>query len=129
MDAMERLRRRLNALIDERTTAGKIRQKALAAHLNKTEAWLTNILHGKRGLRLVDIDRIAEFFHVPASELIRETDNLLIEVTPTELGLLRRLRRADPEWRRAFLTTAHLTEPESVYKKVTQKHPKAKHKR
>lgn len=108
MTAMDRLRRRLAALLDERTHSGKLRQKALAAHFGKSEAWLTNILHGKRGFRIVDLDTLAEFFHVPPSEFVRDDAADLIEVTPTELQLLRRLRRASPEFRLAILTLAGL---------------------
>lgn len=108
MDAMERLRRRLALLLDERTPTGKIRQKHLARHLNKSEAWLANVLNGKRGLRLVDLDKVAEFFHVPPSELVREQDAELIEVTPSELALLRKVRRSGPEFRDSVWTLAGL---------------------
>lgn len=108
MDAMERLRRRLAYLLDERTHAGRIRHKALARHMGKSEVWLSNVLSAKRGLRIVDLDRLAEFFHVPVSEFVRETDADLIEVTPTELALLRKLRRASDTFRDAMLALAGL---------------------
>jgi transcriptional regulator with XRE-family HTH domain len=49
MNAMERLRRRLETLLDTRTQAGQIRQKRLAEYMGKSEAWLSNILAGKKG--------------------------------------------------------------------------------
>lgn len=109
-DAMERLRRRLAILIDERSNASRFRQKALARHLNKTEAWLTNVLNGRRGLRLVDLDTIADFFHVPPSELIRAGDDPLVEVSPSELALLKKMRRSSPSFREAVWTLAGLSE-------------------
>lgn len=110
MNAMERLRRRLEALIDARTHAGAIRQKRLAEYMGKSEAWISNILAGKKGVRLVDLDALAEFFRVPPAELIREADNDLVEVTPSELGFLRKLRRASPETRAAIYHIAGLDE-------------------
>jgi transcriptional regulator with XRE-family HTH domain len=109
MNAMERLRGRLALLLDDRTPAGKIRQKRLADYMGKSEAWLSNVLSGKRGLRIVDLDKLSEFFHIPPSELVREGNGELVEVTPTELRLLRRLRgieRTDPELRDGILKIA-----------------------
>jgi hypothetical protein len=59
---------------------------------------------------LVDLDALAEFFHVPPSELIREADNDLVEVTSAELGFLRKLRRASIETRAALYHIAGLDE-------------------
>jgi transcriptional regulator with XRE-family HTH domain len=97
MNAMERVQRRLALLLDERTPTGRLRHKALAAHLGKTEAWLSNILHSRRGVRLIDLDKIADFFRLPPSELIRAADAELVEVTPTEKALLRKYRQCDAE--------------------------------
>lgn len=105
---MERCRRRLALLLDERTEAGKIRQKTFARHMRKSGAWLTNVLNGKRGLRIVDLDRVADFFRLPVSEFVRETDTDLVEVTPTEKRLLRKLRRAPEEFRDSVLMMAGL---------------------
>jgi transcriptional regulator with XRE-family HTH domain len=109
MDAMERLRRRLRELLDERTPGGKIRQKKLCQFLEgrgekgKSEAWLSNILQGRRGIRLADLDGIAEFFNLPPGELIRHEGDELVEVTPMELAILRKFRRLDGEDLRAQL--------------------------
>lgn len=108
MDALERFRTRLRAYLDDRTSSRKLRQKALAQHLKKSEAWLSNVLDGKRGFRLVDLDLVADFFRVPPSELIRENNTELVEVTPTERTLLRTFRRADSNLRNSILTLAGL---------------------
>lgn len=108
MDAMERLRRRLNLMIDERTDAGKIRHNALARFMGKSEVWLSNVLSGKRGIRIKDLDKLADFFRIPVSELVRESDAELIEVTPSELALLRKLRRAPDAFKDSILTIAGL---------------------
>ena len=114
MDAMERLRRRIHELLDIRTHTGKLRQKRLAEHLGKSEAWLSNILEGRRGLRLTDLDHVADFFRVPPSELVRSYDTELEEVTPSERTLLRRLRRAKTEDRDAIYRFAGLADGHEI---------------
>lgn len=102
---------RLRQLLDERTPAGLMRQKTFAKHMGHTEAWVSNILSGKRGLRIVDIDKVADFFRIPPGELVRETDSDLVEVTPTERKLLRKIRRVSDEYRQTIFTLAGMTEP------------------
>lgn len=124
MDAMERLRRRLNHMIDERTNAGRIRHKALARFMGKSEVWLSNVLSGKRGVRIVDLDKLADFFRIPVSEFVRETDADLREVTPTELSLLRTFRRLSDADKAAYLHVLGLqsdSTPPSVGPKRTRK--------
>jgi transcriptional regulator with XRE-family HTH domain len=109
MNAMERCRQRLRLLLDDRTPGGKIKQKTFADYMDKSEAWLTNVLHGKRGIRIVDLDKVADFFRLPVSEFVRENDSDLVEVTPTEKILLRRIRRMSQDYRDSVLTIAGMT--------------------
>lgn len=111
MNAMERCRRLLRDLLDDRTPGGKIKQKTFARHMDKSEAWLSNILSGKRGLRIVDLDKLAEFFRLPISEFVREDDAELIEATPSEKALLRRLRRTSQDYSDAVLKIAGMAPP------------------
>lgn len=108
---MDRCRRLLCDLLDDRTPGAKIKQKTFAKHMHHSEAWLTNVLHGKRGMRIVDLDKMAEFFHLPVSEFVREPDAELIEVTPSEKALLRRLRRTSQNYRDSVLTLAGMAPP------------------
>jgi len=114
MDAMERLRRRLRVLLDERLPGGKIRQKRLCAFLqgrgdkSKSEAWLSNILKGRRGVRLKDLDGIADFFAMPPGELIRNEGDALWELTPLEMAVIKRWRRLDYDDKRSMLTFMEL---------------------
>lgn len=108
MNAMERVRRRLALMLDERTHAGKLRQKALVRHCGKSAAWISNILAGRKGLRLVDLDLVADFFRIPPSELVRETDSDLVEVSPSELALLRKLRRSSDKFKEGIYMFAGL---------------------
>jgi len=121
MDAMDRLRRRVAALLNDRKTSGKIRQKALSRHLDKSEAWLSNILKEKRGVRVKDLDAIAEFFHIPPAELIRASENDLMEVSPLEAQLLRRFRRASSQWRESILHLIGMSETDGNEQKTLKR--------
>lgn len=46
-------------------------QHDLAQWCHHTDVWLSAILAGKRGLRLTDLDRIAEFFGIAAYQLLQ----------------------------------------------------------
>lgn len=118
---MERCRLRLRQLLDERTPAGRLRQKTFAKHMGHSEAWLSNVLNGTRGLRIVDLDKVADFFRIPVSELIRETDADLMEVTATERKLIRKVRRVSEEYRVTIYTLAGMTE--LVNPRLEPKHP------
>lgn len=126
-DPMERCRKRLALLLDVRTHSGVIRQKRFAEYMDKSEAWVTNVLQGKRGIRIVDLDKVADFFRIPPSDLVREDNAELIEVTPSEKALLRKMRRMGPDAISAFYTFAGLMPPPSPTptKKVKPK-PKPK---
>jgi transcriptional regulator with XRE-family HTH domain len=124
MNAMDRCRKRIALWLDERSTAGKIKQKTFARHMGKSEAWLANILSGKRGLRLIDLDAVAEFFRVPVSELVRDFDNDLLEVTPSERALLKKIRRVDPEYRETILRVAGMAIPKPLQTELKTGHRK-----
>lgn len=111
-NAMERIRARLNAELDEKRLGGKRKQRELAAFMEKATgeekgtAWISNILAGRRDLRLIHLDAVAEFFRVPPAELLRRPDDVSMELSPTERLLIRNLRRMDPVQRDSFLNVA-----------------------
>lgn len=78
-------------------------QRELAGKVGKSQPWLVKILSGENALRLDDIDRVAKALGWPPAELIREGENELIEVTPSELRLLRAFRASDMALRLHFL--------------------------
>jgi transcriptional regulator with XRE-family HTH domain len=112
LNAMERIRARLKALLDERQLGGGTqKQKKLAEFVAKynretkprSQAWISNILNNRRDLRLDDLDAVAEFFRLPPAELLRRPDDVSMELSPTERLLIRNLRRMDPVRRDSVL--------------------------
>lgn len=89
----ERVRGRLQSLIDRDVWS----QRELAKRVGKSQPWLQKILSGENSLRLDDIDAMAAACRVPPAELIRDADNEIVEVTPSELRALRRIRELEPE--------------------------------
>lgn len=72
-------------------------QRELAKRLGKSQPWLQKILNGENAIRLDNIDAVARAIGVPPAELIREGDDELMELTPSEQALLRSFRAlADP---------------------------------
>lgn len=69
-------------------------QDEFAASMSKTQEWLAAILKGKNDPRLRDLDLIADAMRTSASELVRATsDRYQLELTPTEVRILEKLRR------------------------------------
>lgn len=77
-------------------------QRELAKRVGKSQPWLQKILTGENALRLDDIDTVARALSIPPAELIRESGNELIEVSPAETQLLRSYRALAPEIRQHF---------------------------
>jgi transcriptional regulator with XRE-family HTH domain len=67
----EILRRRVQALL---FACGKSR-KELALYLGKQPSWATDFFHGRHGVTLKDLDRLARFFGVSVPNLF-EVDGL-----------------------------------------------------
>lgn len=59
----------------------------------RSASWITDIIdgpdHGGQDLRLRDLDAVAHAMGVPPGDLVRHEDNLYLEVTPSEIRLLR----------------------------------------
>jgi transcriptional regulator with XRE-family HTH domain len=137
MNAMERVQRRLRLLLDERTSSGKLRQKRLAAYVGLlthgkpySEAWISNILAGRKGIRLTELDAVADFFQVPPGELVRHEGDALVEVSPTEMAILRKFRRFDEDDFRSYLQILglghHAPPPKPKPPKFRKTHPEEK---
>ena len=61
----EILRRRLQSLLDH---SGHTR-KEMAAYLGKSTSWSTDFFHGRHGVTIKDLDRLARFFGVSVPSL------------------------------------------------------------
>lgn len=106
MNALQRVVQRIGDALDDPTEQGKKRkQLEFAKQANKSAGWISNILAERRGVRLKDLDAIAEVLGVPPGELVREFDDALVETTPLERRFLDRIRQLRPEDRRAYMTT------------------------
>jgi transcriptional regulator with XRE-family HTH domain len=61
----ELLRRRVQALLDH---SGRTR-KDMSVYLGKSQSWATDFFHGRHGVTLKDLDRLARFFGVSVPSL------------------------------------------------------------
>lgn len=102
--AAERVRKRLLEWTKER---GHGSRKELAEAVpapfgeTKSSSWVTDLLRegGGADLRLRDLDAVARLLDVPPGDLVRRNGDHYLEVTPTEMRLLR-FHRALPEFTR-----------------------------
>lgn len=73
---------------------------------SRSPSWITDILDGPdsggQDLRLRDLDAVAAAMGVPPGDLVRHDDNLYLEVTPSEIRILR-FYRALPDVARHHL--------------------------
>lgn len=126
-NAMDRLRHRLNLWLDVRTSAGGLRRTKLAKDVGHTPTWLSNVMTGRRGVRVADLDKIADFFRLPVGELVRLDDDEMVEVTPTEKKLLRRFRRANQDLRHLIMSVLDVEPPASEKPNKRPGNPRLNH--
>jgi hypothetical protein len=100
LDAAQRLKRNVRRLLDEqRGLKGPRRTiSGLAGQLELKPNGVSTILKasGVPHFKLRQVDQIAEYFGVPPAVLIKEDDSNLVELTPSEMRLIRIWR----EWPR-----------------------------
>lgn len=86
----ERVRARMRQWLD----VTGLTQEEFALSMEKGQEWLSAILKGKNDPRLRDLDLIADAMRTSAAELVRATsDRYQLELTPTEVRILEKLRR------------------------------------
>lgn len=85
----ERARERLRSALDRDIWT----QREFARKIGKSQPWLVKILSGENALRLDDLDAVAAVLQMPAAELIRDNENALLELRPSEVRAIRALRR------------------------------------
>lgn len=109
MNAAERVRRRVRELLEERGWT----QKALADALGKTSPWMSQFLAGALNLGLDDIDQLALALGTTAVELVRDPEGFQFcaDLTPSEMALLRRVRKLSPSVRDAVGIMVAAAEP------------------
>jgi hypothetical protein len=109
--AAERVRRRIREWIEAEGHGSRTSlAKAVPAKFGepKSTSWVTDLLRrsGKKqsDLRLRDLDAVAAAMGVPPGDLVRRDQDLYLEVTPSEIRLLRYFR-ALPDVIRGHLLT------------------------
>lgn len=102
MRVVERFRLRVISLLEDR----KQTQKSLRG--DKTEGWISNIMLGRRGIKIQDAEEIADILNVPLAELIRRPEDQVYELSPTETRLIEAFRRMSLTEQHALLTMATL---------------------
>ncbi len=109
-DAAARVRRKLSHWV---STEGHGSRKRLADAVHglygkaRSASWVTDLLdgpeHGGQDLRLRDLDAVAAIMKVPPGELVAKEGHEYIEVTASELRLLRFYRALPDVARHHFL--------------------------
>lgn len=88
LNPLQRLQKRAVKRLEEIDMTAR----QLAVELGHGDAWISAVLNGRQGIQLKDLDAFAAAIRLPVSELVREEDAELVELTPTELRFLKRFR-------------------------------------
>ena len=96
----ERVRGRLNALIDQRGMS----HEAIAPHLGVSSSAVSKLLSGKNAIGLDHIDGFCVALQVSAGELIAESGALIQAVSPIEAAILDIVRKMNELSRHSLLT-------------------------
>lgn len=105
-NAAERVRRRIKDWADGEGRGSRTRlAEAVKGLFNepRTQSWVTDIIQGRQDVRLRDLDAIGREIGVPPGDLVRYDDNLYLEVTPSEIRLLRFFRNLPDVARHHYL--------------------------
>lgn len=100
-DARTRVRQRIKRLLEDRGQT----QRAFAKWLGHGDQWASGLFRGDFALSLEDLDRVALFFRVPPSEIVRVSEDPW-ELSPTEMRVVRALRMLPPAVRDHLVTLA-----------------------
>lgn len=87
-NALQRLQKRAA----QRLAELDITARQVAKEMRRGDAWISAVLNGRQGIQLKDLDEFARALKLPPSELVREDDTELRELSPTEMRLLRVFR-------------------------------------
>lgn len=107
--ASRRFRLRVLELMEER----HITQKALKG--NNTEGWISNKIHGRRGVQLDEAEEIAGALQVPLAELIRRPDDQHYTLDNLESRLVEAFRQFSKDEQSALLILATLRQRQAPH--------------
>lgn len=116
MDTAARVRRRLNEILAEHRGDKNWTQNAVSERIEgRNQSWVSKVCKGKDNggidVRLEDLDVLAEALQTTAVELVRDSERyeLVADLRPHEMQLLRQFRRLGDAARDAVLTVvAHM---------------------
>lgn len=105
----QRVRERIKAYVDAQ---GHGAQRALLRHINRdrdvsdqrSDSWLSDILHKRADIMADDIDAVAAAMNVPPGDLVRGYDRNYWELTIEESDFVTWLRGLTSDGRRHFLS-------------------------
>lgn len=100
-DARTRIRQRIRRLLEDR---GKTNRE-FAKYLGHGDQWASNLLAGRFGLSLDELDRVAAFLRVPPGEIVRVSEEPW-ELSPSEMRVVRALRMLPPPVREQLVLMA-----------------------
>lgn len=100
VNARERVRRRLKALLSEHGVTGR----AFGKRLGHGDQWVSNLLNGRFALSLEDLDEAAHLARTTPSELVRHDSDEIAVLSPTEARVVRALRVVPPAIRDHVVT-------------------------
>lgn len=109
LTARERFRLRVISLLEQRG----LTQKALKGE--RSEGWISNIIAGRRNLKLDDAQQIADALQTPLAELLTRPDDQLYELDNLESLLIESFRQLAPDEQKALLTITTLRHRQAPY--------------
>jgi hypothetical protein len=117
----ERMRVRIRARLDELgMTSRELAQKARPGESDLAlDSWISGILTGVQALSWKHFDAVCSALSLSPSDLVREDDSTLRELTPTEMALLRHYQQWPTQIQERWLRlldyfSASLPDPESA---------------
>ena len=92
---------RARAVIRERMDELGLTGRSIAQRFDppRSDGWISNLLKGRQGLSLDDLDTVAEAVDLPPSALVKEVGSALEELRPTEARMVRAIRELPPALR------------------------------
>lgn len=102
MTATARFRLRVISLLEEKGWT----QKSLKG--DSSEGWISNVITGRRNLKLDDAEKIAARLQRPLAELLRRPDDHVYELDNLEARLVEAFRAMNETEQQAFITIATL---------------------
>lgn len=97
VNASTRVRETIRRRMDELGLTARSIAHRFTPH--RSDGWISNVLKGRQGLSLDDLDTVADALDLPPSALVKEAGSALEELRPTEARMVRAIRELPPALR------------------------------